>query len=249
MAQAAIVVLTLLALAQGAIIARLLTADAPAPSSVSAPTIPVVIASGNDGDVVFVDGRDVGVTPFQLTVDGSVHEIRLGSPSSSQSPNAVSAPAALSAIPLGPIVDGVVVPARRAGGLALSSPIEIQLVEGSRVLGSSADGPIVMTAGVHQLELVNSAFGYRERRTVEVKSGQVVPLIVKPPDGRLNINALPWARVWVDGKPVGETPLANVEMPVGQHEILFRHPELGERRETAMVKSGAVTRISVTLSQ
>ena len=234
-ARTAVVFLALLALVQGAIIARLLTAE------VKAPPIPLTIASSGSSAAVTVDGRDVGVTPLRLTVDESVHEIRL---TSLQPPPTLTAPAALPSPPPEPPA-----PLVRSGGLAITSPIEVQLVEGNRVLGSSADGSVVMTAGVHQLELVNSAFGYRERRTVEVKSGQVIPLLVKPPDGRLNINALPWAQVWIDGKQAGETPLANVSVPVGQHEVVFRHPELGERRETTLVKSGAVTRISVTLSR
>jgi len=39
-----------------------------------------------------------------------------------------------------------------------------------------------------------------------------------------------------------------VALPVGQHEVVFRHPQLGEQRETAVVKSGALTQVSVTLT-
>jgi hypothetical protein len=33
----------------------------------------------------------------------------------------------------------------------------------------------------------------------------------------LNVNARPWANVWLDGRAVGETPLANLRVPVGEH--------------------------------
>ena len=138
---------------------------------------------------------------------------------------------------------------QRSGGLRVSSPIELQVLDGERVLGSSADGPIVTTAGVHQLDFVNSALGYRSRQTVEIKAGQIVPFAVKPPDGRVSINALPWAQVWIDGNLVGETPLANLSVPVGEHQITFRHPQLGERTETTTIKSGVATRISATLGR
>jgi serine/threonine-protein kinase len=72
---------------------------------------------------------------------------------------------------------------------------------------------------------------------------------VQPPDGRVSINALPWAEVWIDGSPIGETPLANLSLPVGQHEIVFRHPQLGERREMLIVKAGVDTRVSATFSR
>jgi len=33
---------------------------------------------------------------------------------------------------------------------------------------------------------------------------------------------------------------------VGEHEIVFRHPQLGERRQKAVVQAGTVTRASAT---
>jgi hypothetical protein len=65
------------------------------------------------------------------------------------------------------------------------------------------------------------------------------------PNGRISINALPWANVWIDGSAAGETPLANLSMPIGQHEIVFRHPQLGEQRQTVVVKTEGLTRVSV----
>ena len=82
-------------------------------------------------------------------------------------------------------------------------------------------------AGRHEFDLVNSAFGYRARRSVEVKPGQIVALAVRPPNGSVSINALPWAEVWIDGTSVGQTPLGNLSVPLGEHEVVFRHPELG----------------------
>src|SRR5437867_12852645 len=48
---------------------------------------------------------------------------------------------------------------QRSGRLQLVSPIELQVFEGERVLGSSADGPVVAAAGGHELEFVNNALG------------------------------------------------------------------------------------------
>jgi hypothetical protein len=70
---------------------------------------------------------------------------------------------------------------------------------------------------------------------------------VTPPNGSISINALPWANVWIDGNLVGETPLGNVSVPLGEHQIVFRHPELGERRETTIVRSDRPTRVSANL--
>jgi len=36
----------------------------------------------------------------------------------------------------------------------------------------------------------------------------------------VNINATPWAEVWIDGKSFGETPLGNISVAPGEHEIV-----------------------------
>jgi hypothetical protein len=135
----------------------------------------------------------------------------------------------------------------RSGGFRVLTSIEVHVLDGERVLGSSGDGPIILPEGRHELELVNSAIGYRARRVVYVRAGQIESLAVTVPNGTLNINAIPWAAVWIDGSPYGETPLGNLSITPGEHEILFRHPQLGERREKMIVRADASTRVSVTM--
>jgi serine/threonine-protein kinase len=65
--------------------------------------------------------------------------------------------------------------------------------------------------------------------------------------GSLSINARPWADIWIDGQSAGQTPIANLQLTLGTHEVLFRHPQLGERRRTVQVSNVAPTRISVDL--
>jgi hypothetical protein len=135
----------------------------------------------------------------------------------------------------------------RSGGVRLVSPLELQVLEGDRVLGSTGDGPIVASAGRHEFEFVNSALGYRGRRVVNLKAGAVVSLSLPHPEGRISINAIPWADVWIDNNHVGETPLANLSIPIGEHEVSFRHPSLGEQRRTAIVRFDTPARISADL--
>jgi hypothetical protein len=102
---------------------------------------------------------------------------------------------------------------------------------------------------VHQLNLINNVLGYRTTQTIKVVAGRVIPLHLDPPNGSISINAQPWAQVWVDGKPMGDTPLANVSIPLGEHEVVFRHPQFGERRQKAVVQAGGSTRVSTSFSQ
>jgi hypothetical protein len=137
----------------------------------------------------------------------------------------------------------------RSGGFRVSSSIPLYVLDGERVIGSSVDGPIMATAGRHEFDFVNSVIGYRTRRVVDIKPGQIAALAVAVPNGNLNINAQPWASVWIDGNPVGETPLGNLSVVPGEHEIVFRHPQLGERRERTIVRPDVETRVAVTLQR
>jgi hypothetical protein len=65
--------------------------------------------------------------------------------------------------------------------------------------------------------------------------------------GAISINALPWAEVWVDGQPAGETPIGNFSVTIGRHELIFRHPELGEQRRSVTVGVNNPVRVSVDL--
>ena len=123
------------------------------------------------------------------------------------------------------------------------------MLDGERVVGSTAEGPIFAAAGRHEFDFVNSAIGFRTRLAVDVKAGQIVSFTVPVPNGTLNINAQPWAAVFIDGNSVGETPIGNLSVTPGEHEVIFRHPQLGERREKAIVRSGVETRVGVNLQR
>ena len=138
---------------------------------------------------------------------------------------------------------------QRLGGVRLSAPIELKVLLDDRVLGSSADGVIVASAGTHDLELINAALGFRTRQAVTFRAGEIRTVAIPVSPGRLSVNALPWAEVWIDGRLVGETPLGNVEVPIGEHELVFRHPDLGERLQRLVVRADTVARASTTFDR
>lgn len=134
-----------------------------------------------------------------------------------------------------------------AGWIRVEVPTDVQVFEDGRMIGSSDFDRIMLPVGRHDLELVNGALGYRERRAVQVTAGQTTTVRPDWPRGSMAINAIPWAEVFVDGNRVGETPLGNVPAPIGAHEILFRHPELGERRLSVTVTTGEPLKVGVDL--
>lgn len=134
-----------------------------------------------------------------------------------------------------------------SGWLTITAPVNMQLYENGRLLGSSEIDRIMMPTGRHEIEIVSEVLGYRSARTVQVSAGRVTPVAVEVPNATIAINAVPWARVSVDGQEVGETPIGNHSLPIGPHEITFRHPELGERRRAVTVTLMAPARLSVDM--
>jgi hypothetical protein len=134
-----------------------------------------------------------------------------------------------------------------SGYISVTAPAEVQLLEKGRLLGTSRSDRIMASVGKHDLEIVNDALGFRETRTVNVSAGEVTAFALNWPKGSIALNAVPWADVWVDGERVGETPIGNMSLPVGPHEILFRHPELGEQRYNAVVTVATPARVSADL--
>jgi hypothetical protein len=131
----------------------------------------------------------------------------------------------------------------RFGGITVASAMELQVFENGKLIGSTA-GPIAVNEGARTVEFVNEALGFRFRQTVNVRGGQMTNVNIAVPNGKISINAAPWAEVEIDGTPAGETPLANLSLPIGTHEITFRHPQLGVKKQTVVVKVEGLTRVT-----
>ena len=129
------------------------------------------------------------------------------------------------------------------GGLTIASAMDLQVFENGKLIGSTA-GPIAINEGPRTIEVVNETLGFRFRQSVNVRGGQMTTVNIAVPNGRISINAAPWAEVDIDGKPAGETPLANLSLPIGTHEITFRHPEHGVKKQTVIVKVDGLTRVT-----
>ena len=121
-----------------------------------------------------------------------------------------------------------------SGWVAIFAPIVLEVSEGNKGLGSTDQGRILLPPGRHVLTVTNRSLGYSSTHTIEIGAGEETPLNLTP-TGTVNLNAVPWAEVWVDGTRVGETPLANLEVPLGTREFVFKHPQHGERRVTTTI--------------
>jgi len=237
-----------------------------APAEAPAATGTLVISSEPSGAHASVDGVDRGTTPLTLTLAAGAHTVRLRGAFGDERSMAVaiiagssvnqyvdlakeSAPAPVVAAPVAaaPAAAASGDEAPAAGWISLRSRFEVTVFEKGQLLGNSQTEKIMVPAGKHDFELVNEAIGYRSTKSIQVAQGKVATVAVDAPTGSLSINAQPWAEVWVDGAKVGETPIGNLTLAIGSHDVIFRHPELGEQHQTALVTLKSPARISADL--
>jgi hypothetical protein len=237
-------------------------ADAPAMATLS-------IESNPQGVPVFVDGVERGVTPAKITLAPGPHilELRRGVPrvipvtltagsevsqylefaESTLTAEMLAIPSAATPPP------EPVAPAPEAGSAPLAGwistrlPFSVEIRENGRLIGTSDTDRLMVAAGAHQLEFVNETLNYRVSKSVQVTAGKVTSVSLELPNGTVNVNAVPWAEVWLNGTRIGETPIGNLSVPVGAHELVFRHPQLGEKRHAISVTAGAPVRLSIDM--
>jgi hypothetical protein len=135
-----------------------------------------------------------------------------------------------------------------SGWVGIYAPFVVDVVEGGRVIGNTEQPRIMLSPGRHDLKLVNRDLEYSSAQTVDIEPGEVKSVSIDP-RGLVNLNATPWAEVWVEGRKVGDTPLANLQLTLGVREITFRHPELGERRVTVTVKGNGPVAVSIDMTK
>jgi hypothetical protein len=136
-----------------------------------------------------------------------------------------------------------------AGWIAIGSPFPVEVLEHDEIVGTSGTAKIMLAAGSHEVLLRNETLGFEATRAINVAAGRVTSVEIDPPKGLLNVNARPWADVLIDGEMVGQTPLSSVSLAVGAHQVVFRHPQLGERTERIVVTARGVNRVAVDFNK
>jgi len=206
----------------------------------------LLVQSEPAGARVTIDGVDHGVAPANVAdLAPGEHDVVLQSDGGPAVRQKVLIQAGVTASILAPVATASAGPV--SGWLSVKSPVTIEIRENGRLVGTSDTDKIMMAAGRHDLELVNDTLGYHVSKSIQVPPGKVAPLALDLPQGTININAAPWADVFIDGRHIGETPIGNLSLAIGPHEILFRHPQLGEKRQAVSVTLNAPVRLSVSM--
>lgn len=216
------------------------------------------VTSEPAGAPVFIDGTSRGVTPLSLAgLAPGRHEVRIGRGARAVTKRVelASGSTAFVTAVIGSRAEVAAPPALGAstsssmGWVTFEAPIELRILDGGRPRGTTGIGRVPLREGHYDFELVNETLEVRQIVSASVVAGQGSRIAVPIPSGTLSVNALPWADVWIDGAPIGTTPLANISVPVGTRQIVWRHPTLGERQQTVIVKARTPARIGVNLNR
>lgn len=194
--------------------------------------------------LITIDGVERGRSPMTIdNLTAGEHQVVLQLAAETRRRTVVVEPGTTVSL----IVAGTGTAPVSSGWLAFNTRVPVQIFEGGKLMGSSDVERLMLTAGRHDLDFVSDALGFRARRTVTIQSGEVASVGLDLPNAPLSINAQPWAEVWIDGESVGQTPIGNISRTIGPHEIVFRHPQFGERRVTATVTLKEPARIAVDM--
>jgi hypothetical protein len=116
---------------------------------------------------------------------------------------------------------------RMSGWLAVFSPFEMSISEGNRSLALDDRSRVMLPPGPHKLRFRNTALGYDEVRTIQIRPTETTTLNLIP-QTTLSVASSEPAEVWIDGNPAGQTPLVDHRIDVGAHTVMVRSAS-GER--------------------
>jgi len=207
----------------------------------------ISVVTDPPGAKVTVDGHPRGVSPLVVAdLAADEHIVSVAGENGSVERKVVVTPAGTTSLlfSLAPKAAGPL-----GGWLTVQSPFDVEIVEGSDVVGSSTTSRVMLAAGRHDVVLANRSIGYRETKKIEVTAGRTTTLRVDPPQVSVSVNARPWAEILVDGASVGQTPIANLLVAVGSHDVVFRNPQHGDRWQTVVVTATGPNRITADLTK
>lgn len=198
------------------------------------------------GARVHVDGEPRGVTPLTVAdLAAGPHRVAVATEGGSAERTVTIDPGSTMSV----VFSLPKLSAPLGSWLAVEAPFDVQVMERDGVIGTNQAARIMIAAGRHDVVLVSAPLGYQESRRIDVEPGKTASIHVNPPKAALSVNARPWADVVIDGNSAGQTPISNVDVPIGTHQIVFRNPQFGERRQTVVVTVKGPNRVAVDFSK
>jgi hypothetical protein len=201
------------------------------------------------GALVSVDGRLRGKSPLVVTdLNPGPHRVRASIDTQSLERTMMMESGANGAVTL-TFDNPDATPPAGHGFLAVTVPIEVRAFENGKPVGMTRAMPWQLPAGHHELEIVNELLGVRERLPVDILEGRIHGLEIAIPPAALSVTTSVPAEIVIDGAALGAAPVVRHPVTAGQHDVIVRHPVLGERRLLVTVLPGAAVDVQVDLKK
>ena len=108
--------------------------------------------------------------------------------------------------------------------LPAGAPAAFAKAERTRLLAPLLlPAPPLPEPGQPELPVYISSLRFRDEHVPPLLEDE--PLAAAPAGPRLSVNAEPWAAISLDGQPVGETPLGELRVSPGAHEVSAKLPD------------------------
>ena len=94
--------------------------------------------------------------------------------------------------------------------------------------------------GAVDVEVFDARAGFSKKQTFDVRAGDNGTLPFEIGKGSLHLWVRPYATVMLDGKVLGQTPLAPIELYEGRYQLKLVNAELGKEKVVEyVVRAGA----------
>lgn len=113
---------------------------------------------------------------------------------------------------------------------------------------AASDGALHLPPGHHRVTVSSPLYAYPRTLEVDLRPREVATRTVARGHGTLRVAVTPWAEVTVDGRVLGVTPLAPIELTEGAHQVALKNGELGivaKRRVTVAPDKEALLKLDL----
>lgn len=129
----------------------------------------------------------------------------------------------------------------KIGDQRRTAPAFFALPAGKHTVIAELDGwlpekrEVVLVQGV---ELVQE-IAFMTRATAQGKPG--------PKVGKLTVRTTPYSEVFIGTRKLGETPFADLELPVGSYTLIFKNPRHPTLKRQVTITAGKTTKLGLNL--
>jgi serine/threonine protein kinase len=136
-------------------------------------------------------------------------------------------------------------------GVAVALSIAALFEVGLLVLRAFSRPPAPVAEGTPPEKPGEPAVEKPVEKPVEKKlAPEAVDVKPRPPRrGSLSVNAIPWAKIYLDGRSLGHTPRMNLPVDAGKHSLKLVTSRGDTRTRAIEVASGKETRVTINFAQ